>query len=319
MNEINFEIKDVEKIDLSMDVGVKEIFPPIENLEVTPTKEQQVFNHNNSYGYDEVIVNPIPDEYIIPDGTLEVTENGDIDVTTFKIARVGVYTPPNLQDKSITITENGTQNITFDEGYDGLNSVEVITNVVNSEDDTDITTVSKMNEKLIEVMNSWVSNILNMPNNYSSLYNEPITLYTPAEGYTKYIIRYRSSRYSIVWLPDDADIIYIGSSTFGVGYPTFNRVEYNPNISTTNIVSFGIKYPTGYGSVNTYSTLEDCITAMQSPDTSYTTGGTTGWGHNISKDTLPVIPSNMVAYNSSQLELHECSKISSNETIVVIQ
>ena len=34
-----------------------------------------------------------------------------------------------LQDKSITITENGTQNITFDEGYDGLNSVEVTTNI----------------------------------------------------------------------------------------------------------------------------------------------------------------------------------------------
>ena len=132
MNEINFEIKDVEKIDLSMDVGVKEIFPPIENLEVTPTKEQQVFNHENSYGYDNVTVNPIPDEYIIPDGTLDVASNGDVDVTMFRMARVGVYTPPALQDKSITITENGTQSITFDEGYDGLNSVEVTANIVGA-------------------------------------------------------------------------------------------------------------------------------------------------------------------------------------------
>ena len=36
---------------------------------------------------------------------------------------------PNLQSKSITITENGTQNVTADEGYDGLSDVEVITNV----------------------------------------------------------------------------------------------------------------------------------------------------------------------------------------------
>ena len=50
MNEINFEIQDIKKIDLSMDVGVKEIYPPIENLEVTPTKEKQIFTHEYCYG-----------------------------------------------------------------------------------------------------------------------------------------------------------------------------------------------------------------------------------------------------------------------------
>lgn len=35
----------------------------------------------------------------------------------------------NLQDKSITITENGTTTITADEGFDGLSSVEVSSNV----------------------------------------------------------------------------------------------------------------------------------------------------------------------------------------------
>lgn len=132
MNEINFEIQDIEKIDLSMDVGIKEIYPPIENLEVTPTKEQQVFNHDNSYGYDEVKVNPIPDEYIIPDGTLPITENATYDVTNYARVSASVYPEPNLQDKSITITENGTQNITYDSGYDGLNSVEVTTNIEGS-------------------------------------------------------------------------------------------------------------------------------------------------------------------------------------------
>lgn len=37
-----------------------------------------------------------------------------------------------LQDKTIEITENGTQTIKADEGYDDLNEVEVITNVASS-------------------------------------------------------------------------------------------------------------------------------------------------------------------------------------------
>lgn len=71
MNEINFNVEDIEQVDLSIGMGIKEIYPPIENLEVTPTKEQQVFNHENSYGYDKVIVKPIPDEYIVSEDLTE--------------------------------------------------------------------------------------------------------------------------------------------------------------------------------------------------------------------------------------------------------
>ena len=119
------------KQTLSGSTNVSEITiePELEDITITPTKEQQIFTHENSDGYDNVTVNPIPDEYIIPDGTLNVANNGDVDVTMFRMARVGVYTPPNLQDKSITITENGTQNITADSGYDGLGNVEITTNI----------------------------------------------------------------------------------------------------------------------------------------------------------------------------------------------
>lgn len=43
-----------------------------------------------------------------------------------------IVTDPILQDKSITITKNGTQTITADEGYDGLNNVSVTTNIASS-------------------------------------------------------------------------------------------------------------------------------------------------------------------------------------------
>ena len=41
----------------------------------------------------------------------------------------------NLQDKNITITENTSTNIIADNGYDGLNSVNIITNVEGGGDD----------------------------------------------------------------------------------------------------------------------------------------------------------------------------------------
>ena len=39
---------------------------------------------------------------------------------------------PSLQNKSITITENGTNTITADTGYDGLDEVEITTNISSS-------------------------------------------------------------------------------------------------------------------------------------------------------------------------------------------
>lgn len=126
MNEINFNIEDIEKIDLSMDVGIKEIYPPLENLEVTPTKEQQVFTHENSYGYDNVTVNPIPEI--------------------------------KLQDKDITINENGIHSIVADDEYDGLNQVNVTVDAIedlteeletyNNELTTQETTIDNLIETL---------------------------------------------------------------------------------------------------------------------------------------------------------------------------
>lgn len=70
---------------------------------------------------------------IIPTGTKNIIENGTVDVTNYASASVNVPTPlPNLQSKSLTITENGTQTISADSGYDGLDEVEITTNVSSS-------------------------------------------------------------------------------------------------------------------------------------------------------------------------------------------
>jgi len=70
---------------------------------------------------------------IIPSGSINIIQNGTTDVSQYASANVNVPIPtPNLQNKSITITENGTNTITPDTGYDGLDEVEITTNVSSS-------------------------------------------------------------------------------------------------------------------------------------------------------------------------------------------
>lgn len=72
------------------------------------------------------------------DGTLEITENGQYDVEDYQIADVDVPSgEPTLQSKSVTITQNGTTNVTADSGYDGLDNVSVtVEGVLDTSDAT---------------------------------------------------------------------------------------------------------------------------------------------------------------------------------------
>lgn len=125
MEKINFTVKDVKGANFGInDIAIKKVYPPLVDETVIPTKEQQVLTHEGEYGYDTVTVEPIPDEYIIPEGTLPITENTTYDVTRFKRVSANVKPAPELQDKEATPTKE-TQNVTFDSGFDGLHTVTI--------------------------------------------------------------------------------------------------------------------------------------------------------------------------------------------------
>ena len=111
-------------------------FPPIvlanmQEKEAIPTKEQQEIVPDKNYdGLSKVIVDPIPDEYIIPNGELEINQNGIYDVSSKASAKVNV---PEKVLGTKTITKNGTYNAT-DDNLDGYSQVEVATSGVDIND-----------------------------------------------------------------------------------------------------------------------------------------------------------------------------------------
>lgn len=101
----------------------------------TPTESTQTQTLTADQGYDaldevDITVNPIPSQYIVPTGTLAISQNGTFDVTQYASASVNVSGGDDTITKRLnnTLTEYSyNSNVTLPEGFlRGCTSIESI-------------------------------------------------------------------------------------------------------------------------------------------------------------------------------------------------
>ncbi len=124
--------------------GVYADYDGFSRVTATAPADELVVTENNSewrdivrYGKLKVNV-PIPDGYIVPGGTLDITENGEHNVTDKAKVNVNVpipdgYVVPLLQEK-LAVPSEAQQEITADKGWTALSKVVVpaVTSAVDS-------------------------------------------------------------------------------------------------------------------------------------------------------------------------------------------
>lgn len=198
---------------------------------------------------------------------------------------------------TISITENGT--------YDVTDKASAEVNVSGGG------TPSSLND-IQQELRSFISNI---PNNYETYTSDSVTLYTPAQGYNTYFIFKRnSSQYRIGWLQNNSGIEYDGYNEFmnGTIVLQFNNYDINNLI----LLPAGAAGGTKYYSTSLYSSINDCITALQSNSTTY--NSTTQPIQGIIDSGDYIIPyTNSFVIDENNI-IVPSQRISKNETIQVI-
>ena len=89
----------------------------LQSKTATPTEQEQTIEADEGYdGLSAVTVDPIPSSYIIPSGSMSITENNTYDVTSKAQVVVNVESGADLSDLEIYVADFRTEPPTLTEG-----------------------------------------------------------------------------------------------------------------------------------------------------------------------------------------------------------
>ena len=210
--------------------------------------------------------------------------------------------------EAIRIKTGTTETMTLDEMPSKIESIE-------TSEEVEIKTLDDLKTEMNNSLNKYLDMI---PESYPTHTNTPVTLYTPNASNMYYMIRKRNeagTSYGIVWLPKC--VLYVKTyntiNTSELSYRVNKNIttDYTDDeISTTNISIIG------YSSPN-YTTYEECIQAIQDPNTTYTASSSSNSWSSYRDDNFDIIATNLPSYTFKN-EISKTYKISSNEIIEII-
>lgn len=90
--------------NVKIKLGAISALPSTQMKIVEPNKETQIVTPDKGfYALSSVTVNPIPDEYITPTGTLDINQNGEHDVRVYEKVNVDVKTGYDISIEETTL------------------------------------------------------------------------------------------------------------------------------------------------------------------------------------------------------------------------
>lgn len=117
-DNVKIILKEDDNLKFKLDNKIEKVSPPLENLEINPSKEEQTFKSQNYYGYNNVTINPVTNSI---DENIK-SENIKKDVSILGIT--GNVEEINTTEISINPTET-EQVITPEAPYNGFSKVTV--------------------------------------------------------------------------------------------------------------------------------------------------------------------------------------------------
>ncbi len=109
--------------------AIKYVEPVTQEKEITPTEKlQEVIPDKGYTGLSKVTVKSIPEEYIIPAGTLEITANGTYDVKEYETLVTNIHEPEPYKPRFISFCNY--KGVSLNEEVSNLDT-SLITNMMN--------------------------------------------------------------------------------------------------------------------------------------------------------------------------------------------